>query len=63
MNFNSEFISCYYEVIVSPHENMKHEKKKQVSTLRDTQFTIFFNEMRNDRVINRPLHNYSLFTL
>lgn len=69
MNFNSEFISCYYKVIVSPHENMKHEKKKQVSTLRDTQFIIFFNEMRyidvrgNDRVINRPLHNYSLFTL
>ena len=66
MNFNSEFISCYYKVIVSPHENMK---KKQVFTLRDTQFTIFFNEMRyidvrgNDRVINRPLHNYSLFTL
>lgn len=27
MNFNSEFISCYYKVIVSPHENMKHEKK------------------------------------
>lgn len=69
MNFNSEFISCYYKVIVSPHENMKHEKKKQVSTLRDTQFTIFFNEMRyidvrgNDRAINWPLHNYSLFTL
>ena len=29
MNFNSEFISCYYKVIVSPHENMKHEKKNK----------------------------------